>query len=91
MGIGGVAITTNLMLVFMDMNIEDIDVSEVTVWRITLQIWKNIQSLGYETMYAVAEPKYPNAEKYLQRLGFVHHQSMTVGEVYRWVIQYQSD
>jgi len=86
--VAGVAITRNLMLVFMEMRSDD-DVPDITVWRGALEIWSKIQDLGYSVLYAVADPKLETAPAFLSRLGFEHIESSVRGEIYRWPLQYQ--
>lgn len=81
--IAGVAITRNLMLVFMEMR-TDQEVPDITIWRGALEIWTKIKSLGYDILYAVADPQHENAPAFLHRLGFEHIESSERGEIYRW-------
>lgn len=81
--IGGVAITSHLMLVFMqgrDME----DIPNITIWRGALEIFDKIKSLEYPVLYAIADPKTMTAPNFLSRLGFEHVESSVRGEIYRW-------
>jgi len=84
--IGGVSITRNLMLVFMEMRTQS-EVPKMTIWRGALHVWEKIKALNYPVMYAVADPKLSTAPAFLERLGFEHIESSARGEIYRWVIQ----
>jgi len=86
--IGGVSITRNLMLVFMEMRLES-EVPDITIWRSALHIWEKIRKLNYPIMYAVADPNLSTAPAFLERLGFEHVESSARGEIYRWPIQSQ--
>jgi len=82
--IAGVVITSNIMLVFMEVR-SNKEVPKMTIWRGTRDIWSKIQGLGYNVLYAVADPKHTTAPAYLSRLGF----SNIKGNIYRWQIQSQ--
>lgn len=80
--IAGVVITRNIMLVFMEVRANQ-EVPKMTIWRGTCEIWSKIQSLGYNVLYAVADPDQMTAPAYLSRLGF----SNVKGNIYRWQTQ----
>ena len=82
--IGGVAITSNIVVVFMEMRIDQ-EVPKITIWRGTLEIWSKIKDLGYSVLYAVVDPEQKTAPAYLSRLGFEHIR----GNIYKWQTQSQ--
>lgn len=84
--IAGVSITSNLMLVFMEMRTES-EVPKITIWRGALHIWEKIKALNYPLLYAVADSDRLTAQAFLERLGFEHIESSARGEIYRWQIQ----
>ena len=81
--IGGVAITRNLMLVFMDMRL-DCEAPDITIWRSSLEIWENIIGLGYNILYAVADNNMLTAPAFLERLGFEQIGFDEGKRIFRW-------
>ena len=83
-GVGGVAITSNLMLVFMNMDLVD-DVPDLTIWRASLKIWDKIKEIGYPILYAVADNELMSAQRFVLRLGFEQVCSEEGNLVFRWL------
>lgn len=71
------------MVTFSSINPE-IEASPRQVWATAKEVFQKIKELGYNNLYAVADPARPSAGKFLERLGFEHVETSAVGEVYLW-------
>lgn len=82
----GVFLTRGCVIAFSEV-VPDIDVPHITVWRTAKEIMRRMSGLGYRNIYAIACPKTKTAQAFLNRIGFMHIESSSRGEVFLWQAQ----
>lgn len=81
-GIAGYYLIAGRAMVFSDMR-DEMKRFPVLIMKLAIEFMGSIQSTGLP-LVCTASTKIPNAEKFLQRLGWLHVGPSEAGEVYTW-------
>lgn len=65
---------------------EEVDAPDMAVFRAAKEIMKKIAELGIEVKAICDQDTYPNAHKFLKKLGFAREGVSSMGEVFTWPI-----